>query len=239
MSVHSTVFRIKTALREGWRCHGPSLPFVVLHRFSIYTIRKLIGRRAFQLADRSYRYVIHPFILDNERTVEVALALDFLQGQTGAILEVGNVLANFASFPHEVVDKYEKAPGVINEDIVSFDPGKKYERIVTLSTLEHVGWDEQPRDPAKLPQAIAHLKELLSEGGELLATLPLGYNPHVDQMVRKGRTGFAQVRFLRRISANNQWREASLKEVEGAQFGCPYGCANALVIGWYRRENQA
>jgi hypothetical protein len=38
-----------------------------------------------------------------------------------------------------VLDKYEQAPGVINEDVVSFSPPQKYDLIVSVSTLEHVG----------------------------------------------------------------------------------------------------
>jgi hypothetical protein len=35
-----------------------------------------------------------------------------------------------------VVDKYEKDVGVINEDIVDFQPGRSYELIISISTLD-------------------------------------------------------------------------------------------------------
>lgn len=225
------IFRAIAALRNGFQLHGPKFPFVVLHRFGLYGFRKCCGPRTFELAGRTHRYLIHPFILDNERAVEVPVVRDFLQGRSGQILELGNVLSNYIAFPHEVVDKYERAPGVINEDIVSFAPGKTYDAIVTISTLEHVGWDEQPRDPEKLPRAIERLKSLLKPTGELIATMPLGYNPNLDRLIREGRTGFPEVQYLKRISANNKWRQASLEEVAQTQFGTPYGCANAIMIG--------
>ena len=146
--------------------HGVAFPLVILHRSAVFFQRKNFGARHFSLAGREHAYEIHPFILDNERAIEVGLARDFLAGRSGRILEIGNVLGNFMAFPHDVVDKYEKAPGVINEDIVTFQPREKYQAIVTLSTLEHVGWDETPRTPEKIVLAIEHIKSLLADGGK-------------------------------------------------------------------------
>ncbi len=44
------------------------------------------------------------------------------------------------------------------KDIVEFVPQDKYDLIISISTLEHVGWDEQPQKPGKLLQAIDHLR---------------------------------------------------------------------------------
>jgi hypothetical protein len=152
------------------------------------------------------------------------------------VLELGNVLSNYRSIQHDVVDKYELTPGVINEDIVLFSPSKKYDAIVTISTLEHVGWDETPRTPEKILQAIEQLKHLLADGGEILATVPIGYNSYCDQVIREQRTGFTDVKFLVRITANNQWREASFDEAMTKQYGKPYACANAVMVGTFRRQ---
>jgi hypothetical protein len=236
MTRPSLFFRLRAATRTGFQDHGIAFPWVVLHRSGVYFWRKNFGARTFSLSGQSHAYVIHPFVLDNERVVEVALARDFLAGRSGAILEVGNVLANFISLPHDVVDKYEKAPGVINEDVINYQPAKKYNAIVTLSTLEHVGWDETPRTPEKILPAIEHLKLLLADGGELLATMPVSYNSYLDQMIREKRTGFSEVKFLIRITANNQWREASLDEAIRKQFGQPYSCANAIMVGTFRQK---
>jgi hypothetical protein len=234
MTRPSLFFRLWAATRTGFQTHGISFPFVVGHRSWVYFWRKNLGAATFSLAGKNHAYVIHPFILDNERAVEVAVARDFLAARSGAILEVGNVLANFMASPRDVVDKYEKAPGVINEDIIIYAPDKKYDAIVTLSTLEHVGWDETPRTPEKILQAIEHLKQLLAAGGELLATMPVGYNSYLDQIIREKRTGFSEVKFLVRISANNQWREASLDEAMTKQFGASYSCANAIMVGTFQ-----
>jgi len=89
------------------------------------------------------------------------------------ILEVGNVLAHYYPHQHDVLDKYEQAPGVMNGDVVDFRPGKLYDLIVSISTLEHVGWDEEPRDPLKFLRGVEHLTTLLAPGGRMLVTLPI------------------------------------------------------------------
>ncbi len=236
MKQNSPISNVRSALRIAFERHGPLFPFVMLHRLGLYGYRKCLGTKTFQLADRTHRYYFHPNLLDTERIVEIAVVKDFLKGRSGETLELGNVLPHFFHFRHDVVDKYEKAPGVLNEDVVSYAPAKTYDTIVTISTLEHVGWDEQPKDAGKLPRAIAHLKTLLKPSGEMIATMPLGYNPHLDELIRAGRTGFPKVLYLQRISPDNTWREAALDEVAHAKYGTPFNCANAIMVGYATGE---
>ena len=42
-----------------------------------------------------------------------------------------------------------KTGRVINEDITYFQPNHKYDLIVSISTFEHIGFDEDPRDTVK------------------------------------------------------------------------------------------
>jgi hypothetical protein len=239
MTRPSLSFRLLRAAQTGFQLHGIKLPFVLVNHAWVFICRKYFTKPNFDFSGKKYSYEVHPFILDNERAVEVALARKFLDGQAGRVLEVGNVLNNFIQFPHDVVDKYERAPGVINEDIIAYAPVKKYDRIVTLSTLEHVGWDESPRTPEKILQAIEHLKTLVAEGGELLATMPIDYNSFLDQALREKRTGFEQVKFLVRITADNRWREASLEEAMSRKYGTPFGCANAIVVASFHAPGRS
>lgn len=94
------------------------------------------------------------------------------------ILEVGNVLSHYFPVNHDIVDKYEKADGVINQDVIDFYPSKRYDLIISISTLEHVGWDENLRDhkilrdPMKVLHAIENLKRLLAPEGKWLSPYP-------------------------------------------------------------------
>jgi hypothetical protein len=225
-----------TALRLQFQNHGWRTPLVALHRLWTYQYRRCCGARTFQFRGRTLPYLYHPYILYVERTVEIPIVMDVIGGKFDKeILEVGNVLSSYYDFRHDVVDKYEKAPGVMNQDIVDFKPGKKYDLIVTISTLEHVGWDEQPKEKDKILRAIANLKSLLQESGTLVATVPMGYNPYLDDFIKSGQTGFSEVYFLKRISKDNRWQEATLAEVQNLKFGEPYLCANGLAVGIYTK----
>jgi SAM-dependent methyltransferase len=197
------------------------------------TAGRRLGRERFSLAGREYGYEVHAYnqTWTNERAVELALALDALRRHPSEdVLELGNVLGHYVARSHDVVDKYEQAPGVINSDVLDFQPGRRYSLVVSISTLEHVGFEEEVADPSKPARVVEHLSKLLARGGELLFTFPLGYNTALDEQLRAGALPFSEVAYMRRISSSNRWVEARADEVIDADFGKPYPRANALVV---------
>ena len=156
-----------------------------------------------------------------------------MQGAQGRrILEVGNVLSHYYPTRHDVVDKYERSANVIQLDVADFQPEQLYDLVISVSTLEHVGWDERPRAPEKLLEVLGHLRCLLAPGGQLLATVPLGYNDALDQWLREGRVSFAEQRYLRRVARFNRWEERGLlTDVVDAKYNSPYACASAVLVG--------
>ncbi len=146
------------------------------------------------------------------------------------ILEIGNVLSNYYDISHDIVDKYEKAPNVINKDVVDFKTNDKYDLIVSISTLEHVGWDEESRDDEKIPKALENLRNLLKLDGTMIVTLPFGYNKALNRHLNLGTIRFNEQHYLLRTGSNS-WREASWDEVKETIFGNPYSGANGLIIG--------
>jgi len=205
-------------------------------RFVKMTLTRCVRAKTFRFDGKEYEYLYHFYnkTWKNERGVEIPIFRELiLRHQGKRILEVGNVLAHYLPVQHDVVDKYEVAPGVINQDIVEFVPPKKYDLIFSVSTLEHVGWDEQPWDPAKLLQAIDHLRTTcLAPLGTLVASLPIGYNRYFDGLLRSGKSPFTTQRFLKRVPKRNYWVESDWENCRDA----PYGrfVANALVIGFIR-----
>ena len=122
----------------------------------------------------------------NERAIEIPIMCEHIKKHPNSrMLEIGNVLSHYFRMSHDVVDKYEKAPGVINQDVVEYTPDYCYDLIISISTLEHVGWDETPRDPEKIFLAIENLKKILAPGGKLVITLPIGENPALDSYLEK------------------------------------------------------
>lgn len=163
----------------------------------------------FQFLDSWVPYASHGFA--TERQVEIPLGLAFLRSapHRARVLEVGNVLSEYGAPAHTVVDRYEVGPGVVNEDILTFSAGEPFDRIVSISTLEHVGFDEVPMSTGKFRAAVNHLMyDLLRPGGEFLATLPIGYSPEVDAWLDRAARKAFDVRVLRRRNVFNDWEEA-------------------------------
>ena len=111
----------------------------------------------FELDGQRYHYLYnrHKFTWLTERAVEVPVAQALVdEHASDRVLEIGNVLSHYRPQQHLVVDKYEQAPGVLNRDVLDLGGLGQFDLIVAISTLEHVGWDESPRDPAKAQRAV-------------------------------------------------------------------------------------
>src|SRR3989338_10646276 len=92
-------------------------------------ILKIIKPVPFLFNGKKYFLCYHPYNTTwaNERAVEVPIIRDFLmKGTKKQILEIGNVTRHYFYHNHEVLDKFEIQEGIINKDIVSFKPDKKW-----------------------------------------------------------------------------------------------------------------
>lgn len=196
-------------------------------------LTRSVRTKTFHFDGKEYEYLYHPYnrTWKNERGVEIPIFRELLLQQEGKrVLEVGNVLSHYFSVQHTVVDKYEVSPGVLNQDIIEFIPQQPYDLIVSISTLEHVGWDEQPREPTKLLHVLEHLRSTcLAPSGKLVASLPIGYNQYFDGLLNNGKSPFTTQHFLKRISKQNYWIESDWEQCRDV----PYGrfVAHAIVIG--------
>lgn len=212
--------------------------------------------RRFRFRSLALRYVTTRYQIAflTERTAEIPAVLSILAERTGErVLEVGNVLSHYVTVRHDVIDKYEKAPGIINEDIVDFSPASPYDAVVCISTLEHIGWDEDPQDtiriyiekkdpkdvlkhadPSKIAATITLLKKMVRPGGRIIFSVPIGYNPHLDAMLSSGAIEMTERYCLMRISKTNQWVEATWETVKDLKYNEPFLCANGLIVGVIR-----
>ncbi len=208
--------------------------FTDMLKLFMFLFRKIIFiNKRFEYRGQRYPYFLHLYnrAWDNERIVEVAVIKEELKkASPEQTLEVGNVLSHHFHVNHTIVDKYEQAKGIINQDIVDYKPNRKYDLIITISTLEHVGFDESPKDPEKVKRAIAHLKTLLTKNGKLLITIPVNYNPGLDQMVFNNEIPCDEIIYMRRMTGINTWKCVDKEEVVDLKYGSPYGWANGLYI---------
>lgn len=182
-----------------------------------------------------YFYHTYNFTWDNERIIEIPIVWEMVreaQAEGKRVLEIGNVLSHYYPITHDVLDKYERGDNIINEDIHEFKPKEKYDLIVSISTMEHVGWDppEEP-DPSKLPSSLLNIKSMLTHGGKMVITMPLGYNHNMDKELFANKLPFDTEYFLQRIDKHNQWEHVSKTAAHGLQYGKPFHAANGLVVG--------
>jgi SAM-dependent methyltransferase len=221
--------------RAGFRRIKRRLSLSFWH--SYYRVFK--SHRKFAFQQNKYTYFYHKYNMTwvNERAVEVPIVWKYVKECKGAVLEVGSVLPHYFPFQHDVVDKYEKGENIINEDAASMKLEKKYDLIVCISTLEHVGWDESPSDqkimntPEKILRAIDNMKQVLNAKGKIIITVPLGYNPGLDDLIKTGRINFDKQFYLKRISTDNRWVETGWENVAQSKFHSPYPFANGLLVG--------
>lgn len=170
---------IKRAIRLGKSLILYNLYYRYLNKYFVFN-----GKR--------YKYFYHPYnrTWENERRFEIPIIWDIVEQNRGKrILEVGRVLPHYFSLSHDVLDKYEKSKDVINEDAADFVPLKKYDLIISISTLEHVGWDEIPKEPEKVIRAVENLKECLNLRGKIVFTIPRGENSYLDQLLDNNQLG--------------------------------------------------
>lgn len=189
-------------------------------------------KRFFTFQGRRFEYFLHSYNATwrNERSLEIPLARDMLEKYDPAdVLEVGNVLSHYFRARHTILDKYERRKGVLTMDVVEYTPSKRYSLILSISTIEHVGWDETPRQPGKHREAVARLRELLAPGGVLMVTVPLGYNADLDRDLEARSLGFREYIFFKRTSYR-EWVEAQWEQVRGTPYGQPFRAGNALAV---------
>jgi SAM-dependent methyltransferase len=209
---------------------------VIMMTLSRWCNRGFASLARFTFEGRKYRYFYHWYNATywNERAVEVPIVWEIVKSYGGKrILEVGNVLSHYYAVEHTIVDKYEVSPRVINEDVVSFRPeGVKYDLVICISTLEHVGLGGEFREAMKPLCAVENLRQLLASGGIIVVTIPIGQNPALDALLRENRLPFIRCLCLKRISRDNRWQQVEWNQVRNARYNAPYPFANGLVIAF-------
>jgi len=152
----------------------------------------------------------------NSRRVEVPIARWFLAQKPGArALEIGNVLAHYGPISWPVVDLREK--GAINANVMAWRPEAPVDLLVSISTVEHIGYGRYGKVGRSLSVArvLLHLRSFLAADGAALVTVPTRYNPTLDQELASGRLGADRLWALR-VRGVNDWEECSVAEALAA-----------------------
>jgi len=216
---------------------------IAFHGIEAFVYKCFRRTKTFTFRGNTYQYIYSGYSRSwqNERAVEVPIIWKTMrENRNKRILEVGNVLSHHFRVSHDCIDKYEKNENVINEDVVTYEPSEKYDLIISISTLEHVGWDERdnvPREPFKILQALDHLTGMLNANGMIIATWSVAYNTELDKLLDDNKLPFTNFYYMKRTSWNNIWIETNWEEVRDLKYnfsslfnGSYHG--NGLVIAY-------
>ena len=205
-----------------------------------------------------------------ERGIEVSIAFDFLltAPKSATILEVGNVLSFYENIlsdfigirSRRIIDKFEYDLGVEQIDLMDLPSTEKYDVIVSVSTVEHIGQGLEPsgsygesiyiRDLEYPLKAICKIYDLLALNGKALITVPFGklldgewyiqFSENYLELLSKKYAipdDSISMTFLKKVSMDEnfsqldqQWQEVDVSELNQTQYNWPFPCANAIAI---------
>jgi len=196
-------------------------------------------RGSFIFEGKELKLFYHRYNLtwSNERAVEIPIARYFINNSRGRILEIGNVMSHYQKVDWDILDKFEIGKGVINEDIVAFKPKKKYDLIISFSTFEHIGYDDSLGNSRnsydKIIKAFENVKRnCLNKNGKIIITVPLRYNPYIDEIIFQNKLEFKKIIFVKRIS-KNQWAEVGKNSASDSKFNSPSPYGNCIAVCIY------
>ena len=200
----------------------------------------LLPKRTFEFQGNLFSCFYHRYNMTwaGERAVEVPIAKWYLEQYRGkSVLEVGNVLSHYFPVSHDILDKFEKGKGIINQDIVDFKPAKQYDLALSISTFEHIGFDDEASEPSgqKIRSAILSCLRYLKADGKLVLTVPLNYNPDLDTMIRDGKLNAAREFYLRRVQRLT-WETSTKAEALKHHYKTPFPYANAILVAEFSKS---
>ena len=189
---------------------------------------------------KEYKYFNHHYndTKQNERAIEIPIVNEYIKPGIST-LEIGNVLANYYTPQHKIIDLLEKAPNVINEDVSKFHLDEKFDLIFSISTLEHIGYnegmvcDDPEVDPEKIDRTMENIHKMLSKKGRFIFTIPINYNKELDNKILNNHySDLFEVEKMLFLNKNREddWQEASWNTASARPYNMPPGNANGIIF---------
>ena len=226
--------------------------------------------RTFTFKGKELYYNRIKFNNPTERAVEISIAFDFIANLKNPqkILEIGNVLSHYENSLSEnigirsrrIVDKFEVDLGVENQDLMSLPSAEKYDAIVSISSVEHVGQGDDPsggygeqiesRDLEGPLKAIAKIYDLLAIDGKALITVPFGKLTDAEWYIQfsqeyldvlwkkygipKEAISANYLKLIDRETVDEKhymlWKEVNALELSDSEYGWPWSQANGIAV---------
>lgn len=176
-------------------------------------------KKEFSFQNKKLAYFYHAYnkTWKNERAIEIPVFLEYIRNaKPKEMLEIGHVIGHYVTKNHQVLDKFEKQEGILNEDVEFFKPRKEYDCIISVSTMEHVGIDDSPQDKEKAARSLKHLKKILTKEGKIFISFPANYNPSLMKLIEKSKN--ITVTCFKRINkSKNIWAETNYSEIKNVK----------------------
>lgn len=217
--------------------------------------KKFSRNQSFNYNGKKLDYFYHSYNNNRltERTIEIPILRHYLEKHNPIrVLEIGNVTNHYYTyfcdlkFSKLVIDKFEIASEVVNEDIIDYVSEEKFKFIFSISTFEHFDSDrgrntEYIKGNSKLSSyaadAIFHVSEdLLAERGVFIIICPLGYAEEFDETIfRKGLydilpNGYVIEFFYLRKVGEIAWRQVEKGEIRKTAINEGFRGVNELVV---------
>ncbi|MBN2038801.1 MAG: hypothetical protein JW864_02095 [Spirochaetes bacterium] len=139
-------------------------------------------------------------------------------------------MSYYFSCNHFIIDKFEHSTGVLNVDILDYAPKEKFDLIISIPTIEHVGYDDSVWNERNPENAIKYIKDnLIAKEGLGVITIPYGYNPYLDSCIKNGRLKEYDICYFKNIS-NLNWKQCSFNEITDSKYDEKYHNAEALAV---------
>jgi len=174
--------------------------------------------KIFKFRGKEYRYVdmTYNYTSLNERRVELPIAFEFVDGSDKNVIEIGNVLRHYrGDYFHDVLDLNEKSLWpTIKENVLQWEPEKKYSMCVSISTVEHTS------------NPLLAVRRILTFAPRVLITFPIGQNCEVNRILDR----LENIYFMKRINKENEWIETTREEARKMKYNIPFKWANAIAV---------
>jgi len=176
-------------------------------------------------------YFDHPYnqTLFNERCVEVALALKFIEEHPDFI-EVGAVLPYYGYASNLVIDPFDPK-GTDTRRIIECDVTGK--NVISISTLEHIGVEEYGNEVLSDTEAIESLKQIIDQAENYFITIPIGYNHKLDEQLLElleDLKCYGVIRVPRESARVPNWKKIYPVTHLRYKYHSPYPFANFVLI---------
>jgi hypothetical protein len=147
----------------------------------------------FKVNNVELSYCHHPYNQSyrNERTIEIPLgayALNRLK-ELGETVELGAVMGFYQEIDHIMIDLYEVGHDkILNKNYLDcYD--LKGKNLLSISTIEHIGWEEHGRTSYIGENMAAEaFDKAISESPYYFITTPVGAHPKLDKHIAKSNT---------------------------------------------------